>query len=61
MFCSICKNDLVDCTCNDLEERLSKLDKVPNFVYRKCFNCNKHYSQCVCENPKWGINKGDLK
>jgi len=32
MFCSKCKNDLIDCTCNDLQERLSKLGKSPNLL-----------------------------
>ncbi len=29
MFCSQCKNDIVDCTCDDLEERLNSLSKSP--------------------------------
>lgn len=29
MFCAKCKNDLVDCTCEDLEERLESLRDSP--------------------------------
>jgi len=32
MWCCICKNDLVDCICPDLEERLDALSKCPSLT-----------------------------
>ncbi len=30
MFCMICQNELVDCVCPDIEERLNSLRGCPN-------------------------------
>ena len=53
MFCIICKNDLADCTCDDIEERLANLNNIPNVIYKKCRICEKHYARCKCEKPDW--------
>jgi len=50
MRCDRCESELKDCTCPDLEKRL---DSVPNFVYRKCAKCKKHYARCRCVEPIW--------
>jgi hypothetical protein len=46
MFCGICKNDLWECTCGDIDERLASLSDV--LVYPKCTACGKHMARCVC-------------
>ncbi len=51
MFCMICKHDLLECTCDDIQERLSKLGNV--LIYRKCSLCGKHYALCKCLTPVW--------
>ncbi len=51
MFCMYCKNDLVDCTCDDLEERLRRAAGGGNFVYSECDKCHKHYARCKCKKP----------
>jgi hypothetical protein len=51
MYCGKCNNDLKDCTCEDIDERLKDLQGV--LVYRMCAVCGKHYVRCKCENPKW--------
>lgn len=57
MWCAKCNKDLSNCTCPDLEERLNKLGNCPNFIYRKCLLCGKHYAKCTCENPIWGTSQ----
>lgn len=51
MWCGKCNNDLKDCTCEDLDERLADLKDV--LVYRMCNICKKHYARCKCEKPEW--------
>jgi uncharacterized protein with PIN domain len=53
MFCTICKKDVEDCTCKDIEERLSSLKNSPHVVFRMCKRCEQHYSRCRCEEPEW--------
>ena len=55
MFCAKCKEDLGDCKCPDLQERLQGLGGT--VIYRKCMKCEQHYSRCKCEEPVWGTNK----
>ena len=56
MFCSKCQNDLNDCTCGDIKERLAKLKDSPYILMRWCSLCDNHYSQCKCDNPIWTTN-----
>jgi hypothetical protein len=35
MFCTQCHNDLSECTCTDLKERLEKLAKSPHLIIGK--------------------------
>ncbi len=56
MFCTKCQKDLSDCICSDLQERLDSLNHSPNFIYKKCRVCGKHYAKCKCENPIWGTS-----
>lgn len=56
MFCGKCKNDLKDCTCDDIKERLASLKDSNYIVMRWCAVCDSHYSQCKCDNPVWTTN-----
>jgi hypothetical protein len=56
-----CKNDLSNCTCDDLEERLSSLKNAPNFIYKMCRNCGKHYARCGCDAPDWTTSHDGLE
>lgn len=65
MYCVKCRNDLVDCTCGDLNERLAGLNNSPHFIYKKCRKCTLHYARCKCEDPDWttshdGVKMSDL-
>ena len=52
MWCAKCKNNFpAECICPDLEEKLKKFDEIPNFVYKKCSVCSKHYALCKCKDP----------
>ena len=53
MWCSKCQKDLSECTCDDIEERLSQ---VSNPAYRACALCGMHYSRCKCKNPVWVLH-----
>jgi len=48
MKCAKCNTE--HCTCDDFE---SRLDSVPNFIYRRCAKCKKHYTRCKCVEPVW--------
>jgi hypothetical protein len=56
MWCGKCNQELSDCTCKDINERLQKAAQGGNFAYRSCTNCGKHYSFCKCEKPEWKFN-----
>ena len=47
-----CENQLEDCTCENLEERLDKAVASGHFEYNKCAKCGKHYARCKCEEPE---------
>jgi uncharacterized protein with PIN domain len=59
MFCMKCQHALANCTCDDLEERLASLNNSPNFIYKKCRICGKHYARCKCEKPDWTTSHDD--
>jgi uncharacterized protein with PIN domain len=58
MYCGKCNNDLTDCKCPDLEERLLS---TPFFVFKMCNVCYKHYSRCRCEKPEFVMVQGQAK
>lgn len=53
MFCVKCHNDLSDCTCPDIDERMADLAGSEHFVYKMCLVCGKHYARCKCSVPQW--------
>ncbi len=56
MFCTKCQNDLDDCTCPDLAERMRGLSGPGGFtVARWCGACDQHYAVCRCEVPDWRL------
>lgn len=48
MFCTQCKNELTDCTCDDREERLRAIAEHPNIVTDRCAKCANHRKDCTC-------------
>jgi len=61
MHCGECNNDLADCTCPDLQDRLKDAAKGGHFVYRKCAKCDLHYAKCKCPDPEWVVEGGEGK
>ena len=57
MWCCKCQKELSECTCADLQERLSSVAAGGLFVYRYCRKCGKHYAKCRCPEPIWAIKK----
>lgn len=54
MFCGRCNNELEDCLCPDIDERMAKLGaKDGPLVFKACKTCKKHYARCRCKNPEW--------
>lgn len=51
MFCIRCQNEIADCECDDIDERLAKLAEHPNIAAARCPNCDKHIDRCNCDNP----------
>lgn len=49
MFCTECKNELHECECDDLEERLRRLGDHPNFATDRCATCGHHAAECECD------------
>ena len=52
MWCCKCDNDLGDCTCEDMEERLAGIS---HLAWKRCKTCQKHHARCKCETPVWEI------
>lgn len=52
MFCAKCNNELGDCVCPDIDDRLRALDMV---ILKWCLTCDKHYARCKCAEPIFGI------
>lgn len=52
MWCMVCNSELIDCTCPDLMERLTRATKGGAFVFERCKVCGQHHSKCQCENPE---------
>jgi len=57
MWCTKCDNELCDCVCDDIDERLATLGVTSNVIYRKCLVCGKHYGRCKCAKPVWGTSQ----
>lgn len=55
MFCSKCQNELGDCICPDMDERLSSLKDSPHLAFKWCKVCDKHYARCKCAEPQFYI------
>ena len=55
MWCTRCQNEIADCTCPDINERLASAAEGVGgmFVYKRCKKCKEHYARCKCENPEW--------
>ena len=49
MFCVKCQNDVGDCTCLDIEERLAALAVHPLWAIDFCSACGAHHHRCKCE------------
>jgi len=58
MWCMICNNDLSNCICPDINERLQRAANSGNVAYHKCIKCNKHYNTCKCDVPELVIERG---
>ena len=58
MWCMKCQNELYECTCNDLKERIDKLSNSGGFAMKWCKKCDNHYAVCKCEKPEWIVKMG---
>lgn len=52
MYCIVCNNELYDCVCPDIEERLRAIGEHPNWALTYCKQCSKVVYQCNCPWPK---------
>ncbi len=57
MFCCVCHNDLADCTCPDLEERLANINS-PHVGLTYCQGYGRYKDLCNCANPDWKMRIG---
>lgn len=55
MFCTRCQNELIDCECEDIEDRLERLANINSVVSQWCETCDSHHSRCECDNAEWVI------
>ena len=46
MFCIRCQNDVSDCICPDIEERLRSIQT--HVAQRMCTKCDQHVDRCIC-------------
>ena len=48
MFCIRCQNEVYDCTCPDILERLKAISEHPAFAIKWCLDCDKAVDLCDC-------------
>ncbi len=54
MWCMKCNNDLADCICPDLAERIAACNQPGTHVFiQTCKKCGEHYSRCKCAEPEF--------
>lgn len=55
MYCVSCSNYLDSCICTGRDESLKRLafDPQGQVAFKWCRSCDKHYSRCKCEWPKF--------
>jgi hypothetical protein len=58
MWCADCKQRMEECACPDRNVRLRSMSDSPHIISRWCLACDKHYSQCKCTTPVWGMRSG---
>lgn len=58
MWCGKCQNDLSECVCPDINERLAS---VSNVAFKWCEACDKHYALCRCDVPMFIMKVGDKR
>jgi copper chaperone CopZ len=46
MYCIRCQNDVADCTCPDIEERLRSIQT--HVAQMTCTACAQHVDRCLC-------------
>lgn len=49
MFCTRCQNNIANCECDDIEERLASLAEHPNFATDRCKHCRRNRPDCTCD------------
>lgn len=49
MYCVKCCNDLSDCVCPDIDERLAQLAAGGHVAFATCPECGRHVDRCRCE------------
>ena len=60
MFCIRCNQELGDCTCPDIDERLVRAANHPSIALTFCAKCQKHEARCLCpEGPSRSIVSGN--
>ena len=53
MWCKKCDNDISECTCDDLYDRIrTGADIEPN-VFKRCKKCGRNHTVCDCESPEY--------
>lgn len=55
MFCSRCKNNVAECECGDIEERLEALADHDAMATKWCENCDSNHARCDCDEPRYTI------
>lgn len=53
MWCKKCDNDISECTCDNLYDRIrTGADIEPN-VFKRCKKCGRNYLVCDCKNAEY--------
>lgn len=59
MWCAKCQNELSECICPDIEERLRSACEGMNVALTFCKTCGLYYSRCTCGKPDKIIKSGN--
>ena len=58
MGCGTCGQDVVDCKCEDLNQRMRDASDSDYVIMRWCKKCDSYYLRCSCPEPEWVARTG---
>ena len=58
MYCKSCQNEVEDCLCKDLNDRMRDASDSEFVMSKWCAKCDSYYTRCYCVEPDWVARTG---